>query len=1081
MVLVKPPEPFVTKLMPPKRPFGLVRRERLHRALARAVERHRVAVLSAPAGYGKTALVADFAADLAAPVCWYSVDREDDSPHAFFRFLLASIRRQFPDFGEATLQLLNTSSDVAPILSTLVGSLVSEIQQQIPDWFLLVLDDLHWCSDSNVLSGINLMLRHLPENCFVIITSRTRPPLGALTRLGAQRSLTRLTDRDLAFREDEVRELLRSSGHNVGQGVAKTLTDESEGWAAGIVLLAPWLDQPSFLASLDRTINHDELFLYLSEEVFLRLPERWQEFLTTISLVQDISIDLCVEAFGYADAASLLKEMESSGLFLTQVGDGSAYRCHALFREFLLDRAREDPCRFNVAHGRAADFYATHGQWAEAMKHYLATDRADQAAEVLERCAPDLYRRGEWSLLAEAAADLPPQVGARRHRLLLWRARCLVHLGEPDIALALAEHTGIAPGAEGDSIAASLREMVRSGALRSKGNSEGAMAAARNALRYAQTVEQEPSIQLLRGEAHHQLGACLFTAGCHQEALLELDEALELYAPLGSLYHLARVHMNLGSTLYRLGRYPDAVAHYEQAIDASRRVGHSVTLAATLNNLGNLYVSLGSFALAQDVLRSALEAARLSGNIRVAAYATHSLGDALAAGSQFGAAAGMLRVAIELCREAGEAVLEARVLLSLARTCSRMSSLRSVDEAEALLERAKALIALRPTPYDLGLLSFSIAALKLRRGDFSAARPALADALHQFEDSGDLRWSERTLLLLAQAAFKLEDLESSAGYLQRLEAAASSEAGPAALRPEAALAQDVLEYAVGNFPGGSAFVRLLAAADAALAMPAEPPAETPSQSIERPLIRAYGLGAFALERNGTPIEESSGLPPKAKELFFFLLAAGRRARRDQLIEALWPESEAVRDGSVLRTNVHRLRKVLYEQCIVIQGDFYKLDPSGQFWFDAQYFKELLERSRGSECSPVERLLLLDTAVQLYRGPFLDELSSDWCERERYNLEVSFASAALTLASIYLGDGKPGQAIPLCERVLAHDPLNEDAMLMLVRSYLSTGDRGAAMLHWRAFERRLRSEVGVPPSCEAASQYQRLIQSQKVAS
>jgi len=134
-------------------------------------------------------------------------------------------------------------------------------------WCCVVLDDLHWCSDPDLLSGIDLMLRHLPEICFLILTSRSRPPLGGLSRLGLQRSLTRLTGRDMVFREYEVLELLRTSGHNVGSGIARKLTEESEGWAAGIVLLSPWLDQPSFLASLDPAIDQEELFLYLSEEV----------------------------------------------------------------------------------------------------------------------------------------------------------------------------------------------------------------------------------------------------------------------------------------------------------------------------------------------------------------------------------------------------------------------------------------------------------------------------------------------------------------------------------------------------------------------------------------------------------------------------------------------------------------------------------------------------------------------------------------------------------------------------------------------------------------------------------------------
>ncbi len=184
--------------------------------------------------------------------------------------------------------------------------------------------------------------------------------------------------------------------------------------------------------------------------------------------------------------------------------------------------------------------------------------------------------------------------------------------------------------------------------------------------------------------------------------------------------------------------------------------------------------------------------------------------------------------------------------------------------------------------------------------------------------------------------------------------------------------------------------------------------------------------------------------------------------------------DAAKDSSVLRTNVYRLRKVLYDQCIVVQGDSYRVDPSGLFWFDLQYFKELLARSQRSDCSPVERTMLLEAAVRLYGGPFLNEVSSEWCLAERYDAEVRFAGAALALAAAYLESQNPAAALELCDRVLAGDPLNEDAILLQVRAHIALGNRPSAMLHWRSYERRLEAETGSPPSGDATSQYQRLI-------
>ncbi len=546
--------------------------------------------------------------------------------------------------------------------------------------------------------------------------------------------------------------------------------------------------------------------------------------------------------------------------------------------------------------------------------------------------------------------------------------------------------------------------------------------------------------------------------------------ALTLYELLGSAYHLSRVHNNLGISLYRLGRYPEAVAHYEQAIEGSRRLGNTPNLASALNNLGNLYTLIGSFSLAEDVLKSALEAARLCGNTRVEAYATCSLGRALTGAGHLHEARGMLQDAVRLAQLSGERVLEAQALLHQVIACAYAGDL---DEAGALNREAAELLGSDPAPYTAGLVGFSQGLCSLLAGDASKALRRLAGAAAQFDQSGDIRWRERSTLLLAQASYQQRDLAAVAEYLDSIRETAQSEAGPASLRQDAPVAQEVLRYAVRALPAGAAFGRLWAVADAA-ASPAEPANAARLISLERPIVKAYGLGDFSVELNGVTLDESRGLTAKAKELLFFLLSTGRRTRREELMEALWPENDMLKDTSVLRTNVYRLRKVLYDHCIAVQGDSYRIDPAGHFWFDLHYFNELVQRSRQSQCSPVERVMLLETAVQLYRGPFLDEISSDWCVAKRYDVEIRFASAALSLATSYLQDGSAVSALQLCERVLTSDPFNEEAVLLLIRAHLALGDRNTALLQWRSFERRLQSETGSMPSRDIASRSELLL-------
>jgi LuxR family maltose regulon positive regulatory protein len=1062
-------EPFITKVMPPQRPLGIVRRERLHRALSRAVDRHRLALLTAPAGYGKTSLLADFLDGVSAPVCWYSIDPEDNDARTFLRYLVAAIKRQFPEFGEGILHQLNSLSDAGSAVASLAGALVTEIHEQIPDWFVLVIEDLHWCDDRAVISAVDLLLRHLPDNCFIMLTSRTRVPVGAVSRLTVQRAVTRLDSHDLAFREDEVLELLSASGHAPDAVTAKRLAVESEGWAAGIILLAPWLDQPALRSPLEDGANQEELFWYLSDQVFQQLPPAWRDLLLRSAILPDVSVDLCVEAFGIREAGTLLKQMLEAGLFLTQLQDGGVYRYHALFRQFLLKRAELDGAPLEGWHCSAAGWYAGRGAFTEAVAHYLAGENPAAAADMLATAAPDLYQHGEWAVLAEMVASLQRQGFAVAPRLSLWRARCLVQLGEPDAALELAEQQARLQGTDGP-LTDALLQIVRSAALRSKGRIDEAMAAARDVLRLLDNVPATPETVLLNGEGHQYLGVSEVMAGRHRDALPELEAALTLFEAVGSPDRVARTHSNLGISLYRLGRYADAIQHYERAIEGNRQLGNTGALASALNNLGNLYMSIGSFSLAHDVLNSALEAARLCGNTRVEAYATHSLGEVLAGAAHFDEAAAELRDAITLARQSGETVLEARALLSQARVSARLGSFR---ESEMLAKQAEDLVVSTATPYNSGLIDFSRGMSRLLEGRTSEAVDLLDSAQERFNQTGDTRWMERATLLLAQAAFQENDLDRVRCALSRLDPYAISEARPAALRDEAAIARAALKYAVEQVEGGERFARLRALADSAAAAPGDLHATVELQSFERPVVKALGLGDFSIEIDGSILDESKGLTAKAKELLFFLLSTGRRARRDELMEALWPGS-LLKDSSVLRTNVYRLRKVLYDQCIVVQGDSYRIDPAGHFWFDLHYFKELVQRARQTQCSPSERVMLLETAIRLYRGPFLADVSADWCVAERYDLEIRFASAALSLATVYLKNGRHGDAASLCERVLAADPFDEEAVLLLVRAHLALGDRESAILHWRNFERRLQTEDGSKPSADAATRYEVLL-------
>ncbi len=190
-----------TKIIIPKRAPGVIRRARLLDYLHENLGR-KLMLVTAPAGYGKSTLLVDFANDVDLPVCWYTLDEGDRDPTTFLSYLIAAFRQKFPQFGERSQPLADHGASSAHATA---AALVADMVDAIPDYFVLVLDDWHLVSDeAPIIELIDQILRYLPEHAHVIVAGRTLLR-GPLVRLAAQGAVAGLGASDLRFNADEVR------------------------------------------------------------------------------------------------------------------------------------------------------------------------------------------------------------------------------------------------------------------------------------------------------------------------------------------------------------------------------------------------------------------------------------------------------------------------------------------------------------------------------------------------------------------------------------------------------------------------------------------------------------------------------------------------------------------------------------------------------------------------------------------------------------------------------------------------------------------------------------------------------------
>ena len=409
---------LATKLyMPGPRP-GLVPRPRLTACLDEGLVRGLVLVC-APAGYGKTVLLADWARRGGQPAAWLSLDAGDNDPARFWRHVVAGLDQARPAVGERVAPLLGP-----PAPSSFQGLVTELINALAGEEALLVLDDYHLIGAPQVHESLAFLVEHRPAGICVVLASRSDPPL-PLARLRARGQLTEMRVAELRFTPAEAAELLQHVASALPDASVAALAARTEGWAAGLQLAALSLrgqdDAAAFVAAF--TGSHRYVLDYLAEEVLEGQDKQLRTFLLETSVLERLSGPLCDAVTGREGSQGLLGEVERAGLFLVPLDEVRGWwRYHHLFADLLRARLREEqPGRVAQLHRNAAAWYDQHGLADDAIGHAVAAGEMLWAARLIEQHYDMVYNiRGEaatihrWlSVLPEEVITVPPPAAAR--------------------------------------------------------------------------------------------------------------------------------------------------------------------------------------------------------------------------------------------------------------------------------------------------------------------------------------------------------------------------------------------------------------------------------------------------------------------------------------------------------------------------------------------------------------------------------------------------------------------------------------------------------------------------------------------
>lgn len=441
-----PDQILQTKLIRPPLRLGVVRRPRLTERLHAAWQAgQRLALIAAPAGYGKTTLALSWLEQLPASelsVAWLSLDERDDQVDRLLLYMISAVKSVVAELGPA-----------------LVGSMTNLQQAELNNSFFMfvnaiaahgerivfVLDDAHHLQSPEVLDMLADLVDHAPDNLCIVATCRQEPDL-PLPRWQARATMTHISANDLRFGGEEAAAFLaQTMGLELDDNEVEQLLRQTEGWIVGLQLAAISVQQGSHAAEIVSNFGSQERLIvdYLTTEVLAQQTEDVRQFLLTTSVLDRLCAPLCQRLVPGTDAQRMLEQLDRGNLFLVpQDRQRRWYRYHQLFADLLKNRLAQTrpPEEVGELHRTAASWFEMQGMADEAIRHAVAAGDMERAAQMVAALPMHtLWEEGGAILVTGWLKQLPDEAVDMHPRALALGAGALLLQGEAPQALALLE------------------------------------------------------------------------------------------------------------------------------------------------------------------------------------------------------------------------------------------------------------------------------------------------------------------------------------------------------------------------------------------------------------------------------------------------------------------------------------------------------------------------------------------------------------------------------------------------------------------------------------------------------------------
>ncbi|HSJ87585.1 MAG TPA: tetratricopeptide repeat protein [Anaerolineales bacterium] len=1064
------------KVRVPFRRRELITRARLLETLYDQLEK-RLLLLVAPAGYGKTSLLVDFAQQSEIPVCWVSLDVLDQEPQRFLRYMIAALTEQFPSFGRDSLAALESMTSFEQDEERLLITITNEINALINEHFVFILDDYHMVSHVAFIGHvISRMIQLTGENVHFILAARNLPDLPDAPLMIARNQIGGLSFEELSFHPEEIQQLFQQNNSiDLQVEDAKAIVEKTEGWIAAIHLTNGHLGMLPQMHPLQST---RELFDFFSQEVLLKQPDPVRRFMLMTSVFDNFDVSLCEQVLEPLmdgekfDWAALFEVVRTANLFSVPLdNDGRWMRYHNLFQHFLRSKLQfEQPVLAWQIQLNLAQAYEEQQSWEEALEVYSRLDDYENLVRLLTQISMTFILAGRLLTLANWINKLPMDVVYSHPALMSVLG--VIHTSRGDSRQGL-ELLDLAESKFRDSenkIEWTTTLVRRAEALRQLGFYERANRDVEEILEITRDSTNR-DMQYTYAEALRIKGLVMFAMGHMKEALTWLQEALQACRSSGIQRHIPILETELGVVHRRLGEPEITARYYASALKAWENHGNTGWKARLLNNLGLLYHMTGRLEEAYPLLLQARKTAERSGYLRTQAGALISLGDLLTDLGEYTLAFTHYDKALTLATTLGNSQYIFYSSLGEARLQRLKGSVSLATEDLKRTELSQTKLGL----FERAIFNLELGCCWLEMDKVELAIDVLEEAVNLFGQGGN-QMEQANARLWLEAALSVKEPDSAIARLKELLPPQREWNRPTPFLIQAGRVYRWLSKKDSRILQESVFRSFFGGADRMqkilpdLYKKLEDNNNSAEPSLHR--LEIISFGNVEVRYNSRRLELSDWQTREARDLFLFLLQSPPLTK-EQIALVFWPDISPARLKMRFKINMYRIRKAIGQDAILFEDERYHFNRAINYFWDREKLDEIFTKLRyTTETS--NRTKLLEQVIAVVKGPYLANLDAEWIEPDRFRYQELYRDAMLELANSYLQDGRTQQGLTVARMILQFDPLLEAAHRLIIEAYAILHDPAGMTLQYRQYEQALDQELGLEPSSEISTLYEKLM-------